>query len=293
MAVTEPTWAPDSWRRRIAGQQPEWPDRTALAAAGERLRVLPPLVFAGEVRALQSALAEAAEGRAFLLQAGDCVESFRDVQTIPIREKLKVFLQMSAVLTFGAALPVVKVSRIAGQFAKPRSSPTERIGEIEIPSFRGHIVHSDEATAAAREPDAARIVEAYFQAASTLNLLRALTKGGFADITQVHTWNREFVASSPEGRRYEQLAHEIGHALAFMQACGIDLADERSLHEVDVYTSHEALLLDYEEPLVRKDPLTGEWYALSAHLLWAGERTRELDGAHVEFLSGVHNPIGV
>jgi 3-deoxy-7-phosphoheptulonate synthase len=242
---------------------------------------------------LQASLGEACEGRAFLLQAGDCAESFRDVQTIPIREKLKIFLQMSAVLTFGAALPVVKVARIAGQFAKPRSSPTEVVGGVEIPSFRGHIVHSDEGTVAARKPDAQRIVEAYFQSAATLNLLRALTKGGFADITQVHTWNREFVASSPAGLRYEQLAHEIGHALAFMQACGIDLADERSLHEVDVYTSHEALLLDYEEPLVRRDPLSGDWYALSAHFLWAGERTHQLDGAHIEFLSGVNNPIGV
>jgi 3-deoxy-7-phosphoheptulonate synthase len=293
MAVIEPTWAPDSWRRLPAGQQPDWPDRAALAAQCARLEVLPPLVFAGEVRKLQAALGEAAEGRAFLLQAGDCVESFRDVQTIPIREKLKVFLQMSAVLTFGSALPVVKVARIAGQFAKPRSSPTEKVAGIEVPSFRGHIVHSDEATADARTPDPSRIVEAYYQAASTLNLLRALTKGGFADITQVHTWNREFVASSPEGRRYEQLASEIGHALAFMKACGIDLEDERSLHEVDVYTSHEALLLDYEQPLTRRDPLTGEWYALSAHFLWAGERTREQDGAHLEFLSGVRNPIGV
>lgn len=293
MAVTEPTWAPDSWRRLPAGQQPDWPDRAAVTTACARLEVLPPLVFAGEVRKLQAALGEAAEGRAFLLQAGDCVESFRDVQAIPIREKLKVFLQMSAVLTFGSALPVIKVARMAGQFAKPRSAPTESVGGVEIPSFRGHIVHSDEPTAEARTPDPARIVEAYFQAASTLNLLRALTKGGFADITQVHTWNREFVAASPEGRRYEQLAHEIGHALAFMQACGIDLNDERSLHEVDVYTSHEALLLDYEEPLVRTDPLTGEWYALSAHFLWAGDRTREQGGAHLEFLSGVRNPIGV
>jgi len=255
--------------------------------------MLPPLVFAGEARNLQHALGEVAEGRAFLLQAGDCVESFRDVSAIMIREKLKVLLQMSAVLTFAAALPVVKVGRVAGQFAKPRSSDTEVIDGVELPSFRGHTVHSDEPSAEARIADPERILQGYYQAASTLNLLRAFTKGGFADITQVHTWNKEFVASSPAGQRYEQLAEEIGRALAFMQACGIDLAAERKLHEVDVWTSHEGLLLDYEEPLTRKDSLTGDWYACSAHMLWIGERTRELDGAHVAFFAGVHNPVGV
>jgi len=255
--------------------------------------MLPPLVFAGEARNLQHALGGVAEGRAFLLQAGDCVESFRDVSAIMIREKLKVLLQMSAVLTFAAALPVVKVGRVAGQFAKPRSSDTEVIDGVELPSFRGHTVHSDEPSAEARIADPERILQGYYQAASTLNLLRAFTKGGFADITQVHTWNKEFVASSPAGQRYEQLAEEIGRALAFMQACGIDLAAERKLHEVDVWTSHEGLLLDYEEPLTRKDSLTGDWYACSAHMLWIGERTRELDGAHVAFFAGVHNPVGV
>jgi 3-deoxy-7-phosphoheptulonate synthase len=293
MAVTEPTWTPGSWRAMPAGQQPAWPDADAVTAVRERLRMLPPLVFAGEARNLQHALGEVAEGRAFLLQAGDCVESFRDVSAIMIREKLKVLLQMSAVLTFAAALPVVKVGRVAGQFAKPRSSDTEVIGGVELPSFRGHTVHSDEPTADARVADPERILQGYYQAASTLNLLRAFTKGGFADITQVHTWNKEFVASSPAGQRYEQLADEIGRALAFMQACGIDLAAERKLHEVDVWTSHEGLLLDYEEPLTRKDSLTGDWYACSAHMLWIGERTRELDGAHVAFFAGVHNPVGV
>jgi 3-deoxy-7-phosphoheptulonate synthase len=276
-----------------AGQQPAWPDADAVTAVRERLRMLPPLVFAGEARNLQHALGEVAEGRAFLLQAGDCVESFRDVSAIMIREKLKVLLQMSAVLTFAAALPVVKVGRVAGQFAKPRSSDTEVIDGVELPSFRGHTVHSDEPSAEARIADPERILQGYYQAASTLNLLRAFTKGGFADITQVHTWNKEFVASSPAGQRYEQLAEEIGRALAFMQACGIDLAAERKLHEVDVWTSHEGLLLDYEEPLTRKDSLTGDWYACSAHMLWIGERTRELDGAHVAFFAGVHNPVGV
>src|SRR5919201_201313 len=243
MAVTESTWAPDSWRRSPAGQQPEWPDADAVAAVRERLRQLPPLVFAGEARNLLASLGEVAEGRAFLLQAGDCVESFRDVSAPAIREKLKVLLQMSAVLTYGATLPVVKVGRIAGQFAKPRTEPTETVNGVELPSFRGHVVHSDAPTPEARVPDPERLVQGYYQAASTLNLLRAFTKGGFADLTLVHNWNREFVAASPAGQRYEALADEIERALRFMQAIGIDLAREPTLHEVDVWTSHEGLLL--------------------------------------------------
>jgi 3-deoxy-7-phosphoheptulonate synthase len=293
MAISERNWAPSSWRAVPAGQQPAWPDADALAAVVERLRGLPPLVFAGEARALRSALGEVAEGRAFLLHAGDCVESFRDVSAIAIREKLKVLLQMSAVLTYGATLPVVKLGRIAGQFAKPRSSETEIVDGVELPSFRGHVVHSDEPRPEARIPDPERLLQGYYQAASTLNLLRAFTKGGFADLTQVHTWNREFVASSPAGQRYEALAGEIERALHFMQAIGIDLASERTLHEVDVYTSHEGLLLDYEEALTRNDSLTGQWYDCSAHLLWIGERTRDPGGAHVEFFAGVHNPLAV
>ena len=293
MALTESTWTPSSWRELHASQQPEWPDPAALAAARERLRQVPPLVFAGEARALLAALGEVSEGRALLLQAGDCAESFHDVSAPIIREKLKVLLQMSAVLTFGATLPVVKVGRIAGQFAKPRSEPTEVIGGVEVPSFRGHVVHSDEPTPEARVPDPERMVQGYYQAASTLNLLRAFTKGGFADLTHVHTWNREFVASSPAGQRYEALAGEIERALRFMQAVGIDLTTERSLHEVDVWTSHDGLLLEYEEALTRTDSLTGQAYDCSAHMLWIGDRTRDLDGAHVEFFSGVNNPIGV
>src|SRR6476620_12099788 len=292
MAVTSRTWSPESWRERSALQQPEWPDAAAAAGALERLKASPPLVFAGEARDLRENLAKAIEGRAFLVQAGDCVESFNELSTMRIREKLKVLLQMSAVLTYGATLPVVKVGRIAGQFTKPRSSLTEWIGGVEVPSFSGHAIHSDEATPEARVPDPERMVQAYYQAVSTLNLLRAFTKGGFADLTQVHTWNQEFVTSSLEGRRYEGIANEIGRALRFMQAIGIDLGDERSIHEVDVWTSHEALLLDYEEPLVRRDSTTGHWYACSAHFLWVGERTRQLDGAHVEFLTGVENPVG-
>ena len=210
-----------------------------------------------------------------------------------IREKLKIMLQMSAVLTYGATLPVVKVGRIAGQFTKPRSDEFEVVDGEEILSFRGHMVNGDEPTAEARVPDPQRMIEGYNQSASTLNLLRAFTKGGYADLTQVHLWNKDFVASSPEGRRYEALALDIERALAFMAACGIDLAAERRLHEVDVFTSHEGLLLDYEEGLTRQDSLTGDWYDCSAHLLWVGERTRGLDDAHVEFFGGVHNPIGV
>ncbi|HWQ25073.1 MAG TPA: 3-deoxy-7-phosphoheptulonate synthase class II [Gaiellaceae bacterium] len=293
VATTGSTWTPSSWRALPAGQQPVWPDAAALAAATERLRTLPPLVFAGEARALVAALGEVCEGRAFLLQAGDCVESFRDVAAPVIREKLKVLLQMSAVLTYGATLPVVRVGRIAGQFAKPRSEPVEVVDGVELPSFRGHIVHSDEPTPEARVPDPERLVQGYYHAAATLNLLRAFTKGGFADLTLVHTWNREFVAASPAGRRYEALADEIERALRFMQAIGIDLASEPTLHQVDVWTSHEGLLLEYEEALTRTDSLTGRPYDCSAHMLWIGERTRELDGAHVEFFSGVDNPVGV
>ena len=293
MAVTASNWSPASWRSLPAVQQPDWPDPDALAAVRERLSGLPPLVFAGEARALLAALEDVCAGRAFLLQAGDCVESFRDVSAPAIREKLKVLLQMSAVLTYGATLPVVKVGRIAGQFAKPRSEPTEVVNGVEIPSFRGHVVHSDEQTPEARTPDPERLIQGYYQAASTLNLLRAFAKGGFADLTLVHTWNREFVANSPAGQRYEALADEIERALRFMQAIGIDLERERTLHEVEVWTSHEGLLLEYEEALTRKDSLTGEWYDCSAHLLWIGERTRDPDGAHVEFFSGVRNPVAV
>jgi len=293
MATTQPTWSPASWRERPALHQPDWPDPVAAEAARESLAAMPPLVFAGEARRLRESLAQVAAGRAFLLQAGDCAESFHDFSAVSIREKLKVILQMAAVLTYGSMLPVVKLGRIAGQFVKPRSSPTELVDGIELPSFRGHMVHGDEPSAAARVFDPARMVQGYHQSASTLNLLRAFTKGGFADLTKVHLWNQEFVASSPEGRRYEAIALEIERALRFMAACGIDLEAERNLHEVDVWTSHEGLLLDYEQGLTRRDSLTGDWYDCSAHMLWIGERTRATDGAHVAFFAGVHNPIGV
>src|SRR3954447_7200849 len=293
MAVTRSTWSPSSWREAHAAQQPEWPSDERAEAVRVRLAAMPPLVFAGEARALRESLANVAEGRAFLLQAGDCVESFHEFSAITIREKLKIMLQMAAVLTYGATLPVVKVGRIAGQFVKPRSSPTERVGDTELPSFRGHMVNGEAPTLEARRPDPERMLQGYHQAAATLNLVRAFTKGGFADLTQVHMWNQEFVATSPEGRRYEALASEIERALRFMAACGIDLRDEPHLHQVDYWTSHEGLLLEYEEALTRRDSLTGDWYDCSAHMLWVGERTRQTDGAHVHFFAGVHNPIGV
>jgi 3-deoxy-7-phosphoheptulonate synthase len=256
------------------------------------LAALPPLVFAGEARQLTEALAKVAEGRAFLLQAGDCAESFADLSAVAIRDRLRIMLQMAAVLTYGALLPVVKVGRIAGQFGKPRSSPTEKVGDLELPSFFGHLVNGEAPTPEARVPDPQRMLHGYHQSAATLNLLRAFTKGGFADLNEVHTWNQEFVASSVEGRRYDAIASEIERSLRFLAACGIDLAAEQQLHEVDLWTSHEGLMLDYEEALTRRDSLTDEWYDCSAHMLWIGERTRQPDGAHVEFFSGVKNPIG-
>ncbi len=285
-------WTPSSWQHHPAGQQPEWPDTGALHQALKTIASYPPLVFAGESRSLQAALADVSAGKAFLLQAGDCAESFEDFSADNIREKLRVILQMAVVLTYSMGVPVVKVGRIAGQFAKPRSSTTERVGDVELPSFRGHIVNGDRFEVAARVPDPDRLVQAYHQSSSTLNLVRAFTKGGFADLTRVHAWNQEFVASSPAGRRYDQLAGEIDRAMSFMRACGVDTTSNPNLSEVDVYTSHEALILGYEEALTRQDSLTGGWYDCSAHMLWIGDRTRDLGGAHVEFLRGVGNPVG-
>jgi len=277
---------------RPIAQQPAWRDEDALERALKQLAALPPLVFAGEARSLTAALGDVARGRAFLLQAGDCAESFAEFSADAIRDKLKIILQMAVLLTYGAGVPVVKVGRMAGQFAKPRTSATELVGGVELESFRGHMVNDDAPLAEARVPDPSRLIDAYHQSASTLNLLRAFTKGGFADLSQVHIWNQQFLASSEEGRRYEQIATEIDRALRFMEACGIELSTEQSLHQVDFYTSHDALILGYEEALTRRDSLTGDFYDCSAHMLWVGERTRQLDGAHIEFLSGVHNPLG-
>ncbi|HMC08448.1 MAG TPA: 3-deoxy-7-phosphoheptulonate synthase class II [Actinomycetota bacterium] len=285
------TWSPESWRELPAAQQPEWDDPGALDRALKELRNQPPLVFAGEARALKESLGMVSRGEAFVLQAGECAESFDNLSADSIRDQLKIILQMAVVLTYAAGLPVVKVGRIAGQFAKPRSSPSEWFEGRELPAFRGHAVNAIGFDAASRRADPQRLVRAYHQASSTLNLLRAFTKGGFADLNQVHMWNQEFVAASPQGRRYEDIAAAIDRALRFMAACGIDLKSDVALHQVDFYTCHEALILGFEESLTRKDSLTGDWYDCSAHLLWAGERTRQLDGAHVEFLSGVKNPV--
>ena len=285
-------WHLASWRDFEAQQQPQWPDEGELKRAVDELAKLPPLVFAGEARNLQAALGRVANGEAFLLQAGDCAESFDSFSADSIRDKLRVILQMAAVLIYSSGVPAVKVGRIAGQFAKPRTSSTERVGDTELPVFRGHIVNDPAFDEGARRADPSRLVRAYHQSASTLNLLRAFTKGGFADLRQVHLWNQEFVAASPEGRRYDTIAHGIDAAIRFMAACGVDMDDDANLQQVDFYTSHEALLLEYEEALTRQDSLTGDWYDCSAHMLWIGERTRQLDGAHLEFLSGVRNPVG-
>ena len=286
------SWSPDSWRERPAAQQPEWDDPGELDRALKDLRNQPPLVFAGEARALKDALAMASRGEAFVLQAGECAESFENLSADSIRDQLKIILQMSVVLTYAAGLPIVKVGRIAGQFAKPRSARWERNPDgRDLPVYRGDAVNDIAFDAASRRADPQRLVRAYHQASSTLNLLRAFTKGGFADLTQVHMWNQEFVAASREGRRYEDIASAIDRALRFMAACGINLESDVALHQVDFYTCHEALILGFEEALTRRDSLTGDFYDCSAHLLWAGERTRQIDGAHVEFLSGVKNPV--
>lgn len=289
----ESNWTPTSWQGLPASQQPDWPDEGALQRSIKTLAAHPPLVFAGEARSLTRSLAQVAEGKAFLLQAGDCAESFQAFSADSIRDKLKVILQMAVVLQYSAGVPVVKVGRIAGQFAKPRSSSTETVDGVSLPSFRGDMVNDITFTTEARTPDPDRLLTAYNQSASTLNLLRAFTKGGFADLKRVHAWNQEFVASSDEGRHYDNIADEIDRALSFMTSCGIAAKATPQLNTVDFYTSHEALIVGYEEALTRRDSLTDEWYDCSAHMLWIGERTRQIDGAHVHFLSGVKNPVGV
>ena len=287
------SWTPTSWRGKPIQQVPSYPDGKALDAAEAQLRQYPPLVFAGEARNLKAQLGRVAKGEAFLLQGGDCAESFAEFHANTIRDTFKVLLQMAVVLTFGAACPVVKVGRMAGQFAKPRSAATEVIGDRELPSYRGDIINAIEFQEGPRQPDPQRMVQAYNQSAATLNLLRAFAQGGFADLHKVHQWNLQFVAGSPQGARYEQLSTRIDETLAFMAACGLTSETVVQLRETDFYTSHEALLLPYEEALTRVDSLTGQWYDCSAHMLWIGDRTRQPDGAHVEFLRGVKNPIGM
>lgn len=286
-------WNPSSWRSHPAAQQPVWPDAAAYETVLDRLREQPPLVYASEVRNLTDELAAVADGRGFLLQAGDCAESFDEFSAAKVRDQVKVILQMSVVLTYSTGLPTLKVGRLAGQYAKPRSANTETRDGVELESFRGDIVNGIDFEVESRRPDPDRLQRAYEQAAATHHLLRSFTKGGFADLSQVHRWNLEFVGSTREGQRYDQLSTEIDRALRFMAACGIDLTRERTLHEVDLYTSHEALILGYEEALTRVDQISGDWFDTSAHMLWIGERTRQLDGAHVQFLAGVANPLGV
>lgn len=288
------TWKPDSWRNKTARHMPaDYPDPAALAAVESELATYPPLVFAGEARTLQAELAAVAEGRAFLLQGGDCAESFKEFSPNNIRDTFRVLLQMSVALTFGAAMPVVKIGRIAGQYAKPRSAPTETVNGVTLPSYRGDNINGMEFDAAARTPDPQRLLKAYGQSAATLNLIRAFAGGGYADLHNVHRWTLEFVSGNPQAERYKALADRISEALKFMEACGITAKEVRAVREVDFYTSHEALLLGFEQAMTRVDSTTGKWYDTSAHMIWIGDRTRQLDGAHVEYCRGVENPIGV
>lgn len=286
-------WTLDSWRHKPAKHLPDYPDLQALEQVENTLSKFPPLVFAGEARNLKAALAEVCEGRAFLLQGGDCAESFAEFSADNIRDTFRVLLQMAVVLTYAAASPVVKVGRIAGQFAKPRSSPMETIGEETLPSYLGDNINGIEFDADGRVPDPQRLLQAYTQSSATLNLLRAFATGGYADLDFVHRWNMGFVSDSPQGERYEDIASRITETLAFMRACGIDPRTTQRLRRTDFYTSHEALLLGYEQAMTRVDSTTGEWYDTSAHMLWIGDRTRQPDHAHVEFCRGVRNPLGM
>jgi len=285
-------WEPNSWRKKNIKQVPVYTDSAALEAAEKTLRNYPPLVFAGEARRLKSALADAAAGRAFLMQGGDCAESFAEFHPDNIRDTFRVLLQMSVVLTFAAHRPVIKVGRLAGQFAKPRSEPTEKQGDLELPSYRGDSVNGIEFEPEARNPDPQRMVRAYNQSAATLNLLRAFAQGGYADLHQVHRWTLGFVDKSPAGNRYKDLAERLDDSLAFMAACGLTSETTPQIRETDFYTSHESLLPAYEEAMTRIDSTSGEWYDTSAHMLWIGDRTRDPEDAHIEFLRGIGNPVG-
>jgi 3-deoxy-7-phosphoheptulonate synthase len=286
-------WSPDSWRNLPIRQVPGYADEAALQRVEETLHRFPPLVFAGEARRLQQRLAAVAAGKAFLLQGGDCAESFAEFHPNNIRDMFKVLLQMAVVLTFGGGLPVVKVGRMAGQFAKPRSSETETRDGIALPSYRGDIINSLDFDQEAREPDPQRMIQAYSQSAATLNLLRAFAQGGYADLHRVHAWNQDFVADSPQGERYRELADRLTETLDFMAACGLNSETTPQIRETEFYTCHEALFLSYEEALTRIDSTTGDWYDCSAHLVWLGDRTRQVDGAHTEFLRGIKNPVGM
>jgi 3-deoxy-7-phosphoheptulonate synthase len=286
-------WTPENWKGKTALQQPEYPDPKAVDAVVERLKNYPPLVFAGEARRLKAALAKVSQGQAFLLQGGDCAESFAEFHPNNIRDTFRVLLQMAIVLTFGASTPVVKVGRMAGQFAKPRSEPNETLNGQSLPSYKGDIINGIEFEAKARIPDPERMVQAYNQSAATLNLLRAFAQGGYADLHKVHQWTLNFVENSAAGVKYRDLANRLAETLNFMEACGLTSENVPQLRETDFFTSHEALLLPYEQALTRIDSTTGDWYDVSAHMIWIGDRTRQPDGAHVEFMRGVKNPLGL
>ena len=292
MGLKKMSWSPESWRSKDIRQVPEYPDKALLAAAETQLRTYPPLVFAGEARQLREELAEVVAGRAFLLQGGDCAESFAEFHPDNIRDTFRLLLQMSVVLTFAASRPVVKVGRLAGQFAKPRSEPTEKQGETELPSYRGDCINGIEFSQESRTPDPNRMIRGYNQSAATLNLLRAFAQGGYADLNKIHRWTLGFLENSPIGERYRDLAGRISETLEFMRACGLTPENARQLRETNFYTSHEALLPNFEEAMTRVDSTTGHWYDTSAHMLWIGDRTRDPDEAHIEFLRGVGNPVG-
>jgi 3-deoxy-7-phosphoheptulonate synthase len=287
------SWTRASWREKPIKQQPTYTNQELLKTIEQELSKYPPLVFAGEVRQLKASLADVVAGKAFLLQGGDCAESFSEFNAVNIRDMFKVMLQMAVVLTFAGGCPIVKVGRLAGQFAKPRSSDYEEMDGLKLPSYRGDIINDIEFTEDARIPNPKRMLKAYNQSAATMNLLRAFSRGGLADLHQVHKWTLGFVSASPLGKRYQHLCDRISETLAFMEACGITSANTPNINETVVYTSHEALLLNYEEALTRQDSLTGDWYDCSAHMLWIGDRTRDVNDAHVEFLTGVKNPIGI
>jgi 3-deoxy-7-phosphoheptulonate synthase len=286
-------WSPESWRGKPILQVPDYPDAKVLAGVEAKLATYPPLVFAGEARDLKKQLAAISNGQGFLLQGGDCAESFLEHRADNIRDFFRVFLQMAVVLTYAGGQPVTKVGRIAGQFAKPRSSPMEKKGDTELPSYRGDIINGPEFTPEARIPDPNRQIEAYRQSAATLNLIRAFATGGYADLERVHQWNMGFVKDSPQGHRYEELAARIEETLGFMRACGITSENTPQLRATSFYTSHEALLLGFEQAMTRKDSTSGDWYATSGHMIWIGDRTRQPENAHVEFCRGIKNPIGL
>jgi 3-deoxy-7-phosphoheptulonate synthase len=298
-AVTGPKtmtehWTPASWRAKPAKHIPtDYPDLAELSRVETQLRKMPPLVFAGEARRLKSLLGDVAAGKAFLLQGGDCAESFKEFAADNIRDTFRLILQMAVVLTFAGGKPIVKVGRMAGQFGKPRSSPVEKIGDVELPSYRGDNINGMDFTPESRTPDPQRLIQAYSQSSSTLNLLRAFAGGGYADLYNIHRWTLGFVNDSPQGARYRELSEKISEALTFMAAIGVTPETHPEMHRVEFFTSHEGLLLGYEEAMTRVDSTSGEWYDTSAHLLWIGERTRQLDGAHIEFFRGIKNPIGV